>query len=156
VNDVPIYLQALFSTLDAASGVKDRLLHLDSIQVHRAFVIRRGHDGYRVEGRFHGERPDDRLAIFFAAMSRLFHRTSHEEDSIAIDDAERELAVGQSALVALIDEPPSQVENATDNVIHEAGGTIIRVAPGTLDAEAHERFFAASALTDTTGEPDIY
>jgi hypothetical protein len=91
--------------------------------------------------------------IFFTAMSRLFHRSSREEDFIAVNDAEEELSVGQSALVALIDEPPATAENATDNLIHAAGGTIVRVTPGTLDAEDHERFFAASSLTDASDEP---
>lgn len=145
---MPIYLQALFMTLDAAERAKDRLLDLDSVHVHRAFVIRRDQQGYHVNGRFQGESPHHRVAIFFTAVSRLFHRTSREEDGLAVDDAERELAVGQSALVALIDEPQSLTENETDKAIHAAGGTIIRIAPGTLDAEDHERFFAASSLTD--------
>jgi hypothetical protein len=120
--------------------------------VHRSFVVRRDKQGYHVDGRFQGERPQHPYAIFFTAMSRLFHRTSREEDALAVDEAERELAVGQSALVALIDEPPSRSENETDAVIHAAGGVIVRIAPGTLDAEDHERFFTASSLIDPKDE----
>jgi hypothetical protein len=147
------YLQALLFTSGAAADAKDQLLRLKSAHVHRAFVIRRDQQGYHVDGRFHGERPQHGAEIFFAAVSRLFHRSSREEDSVAVNDAEQELAVGQSALVALIDESPAPGENATDNLIHAAGGTIVRVTPGTLDAEDHERFFAASSLTDASGEP---
>ncbi len=55
------------------------------------------------------------------------------------------------ALVAVIDEPPSVTENETDNAIHAAGGTIVRIQPGTLDAQDHERFFEASSLGDVAG-----
>ncbi len=143
-----IYLQALFTTVDGADRAKASLETLHSIRVHRTFVIRRDKQGYQVDGRFQGERPLHRYAIFFAAVARLFHSASREEDSIAVDDAEEELGVGESALVALIDEPPSAAENETDNVIHAAGGTIIRIQPATLDAEDHERFFNAASLTD--------
>jgi hypothetical protein len=127
------------------------LERLPSVHVHRVFVINRDGQGYHVDGRFHGERPHHRYAIFFTAVSRVFHRTSREEDFVAVDNAEVELGVGQSALVALIDEPPSTTENATDIAIHAAGGTIIRLQPGTLDAVDHDRFFDASSVDGLAG-----
>ena len=77
------------------------------------------------------------------SLARLVLGASREEDSLAIADAEEELSVGQSALVAFIDELD---ENATDATIHAARGTMIRVAPSTLDAEDRERFFDASSI----------
>jgi hypothetical protein len=137
------YITALFDFSDSAEAAKEALARTAEITVHRAFVIHRDERGYHVDGRFAGEPPTDWLSQLSTAVARLILGTSREEDSLAIADAEAELSAGQSALVALIDERDSTV---TDRVIHAAGGTMIRVAPQTLDAEDRERFFEASSV----------
>ncbi len=137
------YIEVLFYEADAAEHAKRSLSGTSGVTVERAFVIRRDEQGYHVDGRFAGEPPGDWLAILRASVARLLTGTSREEDSLATSDAEAELGVGQSALVALIDEGDGR---ATDDVMHAAGGTMIRVAPATLDAEDRERFLNATAL----------
>jgi hypothetical protein len=107
------------------------------------FVVHRDAEGYRVDGRFAGEAPHAWFALLGAALARLLRGTSREEDSVAVSDAEQELAIGQAALVALIDE---RTPNVADAAIHACGGVVIRAAPQTLDAEDTERFLSASGM----------
>jgi hypothetical protein len=137
------YITALFDYGNAAEAAKQALAGHAEVTIHRAFVIHRDERGYHVDGRFAGKPPSDWLSHLGTAVARLILGTSREEDSLAIADAEAELSAGQSALVALIDERDSTI---TDDVIHAAGGTMIRVAPQTLDAEDRERFFEASSV----------
>jgi hypothetical protein len=137
------YISALFDRSAAAGDAKRLLAEHPEIAVRRAFVVQRDERGFHVDGRFAGEPPAGWLALLTASLARLALGTSRKEDSIAIADAEAELGIGQSALVALIDDAAPDV---TDRVIHAAGGTMIRVAPQTLDAEDRERFFAASSI----------
>jgi hypothetical protein len=138
-----VYVTALFDRADAAAAAKRALGEHHGVTVRRAFVIGRDARGFHVDGRFAGEPPSDWLSRLSTALARLARGTSREEDSVAVSDAESELAVGASALVALIDE---RDRAATDDAIHGAGGTMIRIAPGTLDAEDHDRFFDATSV----------
>ena len=142
-----VYVTALFHAPDGAAAAKHALAEHTGLAIRRSFVIERDVRGFHVDGRFGGEPPRDWLSQLSTALARLTLGTSREEDSIAVSDAEAELGVGQSALVALIDERDA---NATDAAIHGAGGTMIRIAPGTLDAEDHDRFFDATSVDGIT------
>jgi hypothetical protein len=138
-----VYIIALFDQTDAANLAKRTLSEVHGIFVHRAFVINRDERGYHINGRFEGQPPTTRVALLRSTLARLLLGASREEDNVAVSDAEAELSVGQSALVAMIDEKDS---TATDTAIHAAGGTMIRSAISTLDAEDRERFFEASSM----------
>ena len=137
------YISTLFAQPDAASAVKRSLLTQAGIHVHRSFVIVRDRSGFHVDGRFAGEPPENWIALLQTFLARHVLGASREEDSVAVEDAEAELAVGQSALVALIDEHDSDV---VDALVHRAGGSMIRAAVGTLDGEDNERFFNATSM----------
>ena len=139
-----VYITALFGGEAAANDAKRALAEQPDIAVHRSFVVHRDEAGFHVDGRYAGEAPKHWYALLAAALTRMVLGTSREEDSIAIDDAEQALGMGQAALVALIDEDEP---NTADATIHAYGGSLIRLAPGTLDADDTERFLSASSLT---------
>jgi len=138
-----IYVTALFDREGSASDAKRALAEQQGVAVHRSFVVSRDERGFHVDGRYAGEPPKHWYALLATTLARVLRGASREEDSVAIGDAEQELAVGQAALVALIDE---HVPNVADATIRSYGGVLIRVSPGTLEAEDTERFLKASAL----------
>jgi hypothetical protein len=138
-----VYITALFDGDDAANNAKQALTQLDGVSMERVFVVHRDKQGFHVDGRYAGEPPHAWFALLGAALARVLRGTSREEDSVAVSDAEQELAVGQAALVALIDE---RTPNVADAAIHACGGVVIRAAPRTLDAEDTERFLSAAGM----------
>jgi hypothetical protein len=137
------YITALFDGDSSANNAKAALTAIKGLTVERIFIVHRDERGFRVDGRYAGEPPREWYELLSTALARVLKGTSREEDSVAVSDAEEELAVGQAALIALIDE---SVPNIADATIRSFGGVLIRASPKTVDAEDTERFFAASSM----------
>jgi hypothetical protein len=141
------YVTVLFDDVAHARDGKHALENLPGVHVRRAFLVARDPRGMHVDGRYHGEKPkidiDHPFALLRTMLARLILGSSREEDGTAIEDAEEELAVGQAAVVALVDEHD---DTAIDRTMRECGGTVTRSAINTLDAEDTERFLSATRL----------
>lgn len=141
------YVTVLFDDVAHARDAKRALETLQGVHVRRAFLVARDERGMHVDGRYHGELPkidiDHPLALLRTMLARLILGSSREEDGIAVEDAEEELAVGQAAVVALVDEHDG---TAIDRAMRECGGAVTRSAIGTLDAEDTERFLSATRI----------
>jgi hypothetical protein len=141
------YVTVLFDDVAKAGDAKRALEALPGVHVRRAFLVSRDARGMHVDGRYHGELPkidiDHPFALLRTMLARLILGSSREEDGIAVEDAEEELAIGQAAVVALVDEHDT---TAIDRTMRECGGTVTRSAIGTLDAEDTERFLSATRL----------
>jgi hypothetical protein len=141
------YVTVLFDDVDHAREGKRVLENLPGVHVRRAFLVARDERGMHVDGRYHGELPkidiDHPLALLRTMFARLILGSSREEDGIAVEDAEEELAVGAAAVVALVDEHDN---TALDRTMRDCGGAVTRSAVSTLDAEDTERFLSATRL----------
>jgi hypothetical protein len=127
------YVTVLFDDVAKARDAKRVLEALPGVHVRRAFLVSRDARGMHVDGRYHGELPkidiDHPFALLRTMLARLILGSSREEDGIAVEDAEEELAVGQAAVVALVDEHDA---TAIDRTMRECGGAVTRSATGTL------------------------
>jgi hypothetical protein len=141
------YVTVHFDDVAHARDAKRALENLPGVHVRRAFLVARDARGLHVDGRYQGELPkidiDHPFALLRTMLARLILGSSREEDGIAIEDAQEELAVGAAAVVALVDEHDN---TALDRTMRECGGAVTRSAIDTLDAEDTERFLSATRL----------
>jgi hypothetical protein len=143
------YVTVLFGDAERASEAKRALETLSGIRVHRMFLVARDAGGMRVDGRYGGELPKidnlHPLPVLATALARLIRGSSREEDGVAVEGAEENLAVGQAAIVALVDE---RDQAAIDRAMREYGGAVTRRAVETVDAEDTQRFLSATSLDE--------
>jgi hypothetical protein len=141
------YVTILFADAAHAADAKRALESLAGVSVRRAFLIVRDAAGFHVDGRFAGELPKINnlhpIAVLRTVLARMTLGSSREEDGVAVEDAEEELAVGQAAVVALVDEHDA---TAIDRAMPAFGGAVTRRAVNTLDAEDTQRFLDATRI----------
>lgn len=141
------YVTILFSDAAHAADAKRALGSLAGVHVRRSFLVVRDAAGFHVDGRFAGELPKINnlhpFAVLRTVLARVTLGSSREEDGVAVEGAEEELAVGQAAVIALVDEHDG---TAIDHAMPEFGGTVTRRAVATLDAEDTHRFLEATRI----------
>lgn len=140
------YVTILFADAAHAADAKRALESLAGVHVRRGFLIVRDAAGYHVDGRFAGELPTincHAVGVLRTVLARMTLGSSREEDGVAVEDAQEELAVGQAAVVALVTEHDP---TAIDRAMSEFRGSVTRRAVSTLDSEDTQRFLDATRI----------